>query len=160
MTSSSSTRFQNHHRLLFFSHMSRHYRIKLVRSPSSTTFEAAKNTKCLNTTSTTTSTLLIPAFLFTMCRIATPRSGKSPKFWPGYLHSNPKDGITTFEPVGSLRWGNGSYKRRNIGIGLVVFVGVYLITQLCFAMEVRGLARPTLGKREETREKNGIANKL
>ena len=42
----------------------------------------------------------------------------------------------------------------------MVFVGVNLMTQPCFAMEARGLARPTLGKEEGSRGKEGIANKL
>jgi len=53
----------------------------------------------------------------------------------------------------------GSYKRRNIGIGVVVFMGVNLMVQPCFAMEVRGLAKPILGKRKNTRGKDGIANR-
>jgi len=44
----------------------------------------------------------------------------------------------------------------NIGIGLVVFVIVNPMAQPCFATEVRGLARPTLGKREDTR-RNGAS---
>ena len=42
----------------------------------------------------------------------------------------------------------------------MVFVGINLMAQLCFATEVRGLARPTLGKRKGTRRKKGIANRL
>jgi len=34
------------------------------------------------------------------------------------------------------------------------------MVQPCFVMEVRGLARPTLGKEEGPRGKEGIANKL
>jgi len=37
---------------------------------------------------------------------------------------------------------------------------VDLIVQPCFVTEVRELARPTLGKREDTRGKKGIANRL
>ena len=40
------------------------------------------------------------------------------------------------------------------------FVGVNLMVQPCFATEIQGLVRPTLGKREGTREKKGIANRL
>ena len=39
-------------------------------------------------------------------------------------------------------------------------MGVKLTAQPCFAAEVQGLAKPTLGKREDTQEKKGIANKL
>ena len=39
-------------------------------------------------------------------------------------------------------------------------VGVNLMVQPYFATEVRGLAKPTLGKREDTRGNRGIANKL
>ena len=35
-----------------------------------------------------------------------------------------------------------------------------LMAQPYFVMEIRGLARPTLGTREDTRGKKGIANKL
>ena len=42
----------------------------------------------------------------------------------------------------------------------MVSMKVNLMVQLCFATEVRGLARPTLGKREDTPEEKGIANKL
>ena len=34
------------------------------------------------------------------------------------------------------------------------------MVQPCFATEVRGLVRPTLGKREDSLGKKGIANKL
>ena len=34
------------------------------------------------------------------------------------------------------------------------------MAQPCFAMEIRELARPTLGKREDIRGKKGIANTL
>jgi len=68
------------------------------------------------------------------------------KFWPGYLHLNPRDATRTLEPVGLIKWKTGSCKLRNIGTGLVVSVGLDLIVQLCFATEVRGSARPTLGK--------------
>ena len=37
-------------------------------------------------------------------------------------------------------------------------MGVNLMVQPCFATEVRGLARPTLGKREDTRGKKCIAD--
>jgi len=59
-----------------------------------------------------------------------------------------------------MRWETGSYKPRNIGTGLMVIVGVDLVDLPCFATEARGLARPTLGKREGTRGKRGIANRL
>ena len=42
----------------------------------------------------------------------------------------------------------------------MVLVGVSLMVQPCFAMEVLGLARPTLGKREDTRGEKYIANRL
>jgi len=34
------------------------------------------------------------------------------------------------------------------------------MVQRCFVMEVQGLARPILGKREDARGKQGIADKL
>ena len=42
----------------------------------------------------------------------------------------------------------------------MAFVRVDLMVQPCFATEVQGLVRPTLGKREDTRGKKGIANTL
>ena len=72
------------------------------------------------------------------------------KFWPGYLHLNPKDGNMTFKPVESKRWETGSYKLRNIGIGFVVFQGVNLMVQPCFATGAPGSVRLILGKREHT----------
>ena len=44
-------------------------------------------------------------------------------------------------------WEAGSYKLRNIGIGLGFLVAVNLILRPCSAMEVQELARPILGKR-------------
>ena len=96
------------------------------------------------------STLLISKILLTKCGIIARSQTKIRKFWPGYLHLNHRHGTTTSEPVGSTRWETGSSKLRNIGIGSVVFVVVVdLIVQPCFATEVRELARPTLGKRED-----------
>ena len=69
-----------------------------------------------------------------------------PKFWPGYLQSNPKDATKTFEPAGSMKWETGSCKLRSIGIGLVS-MGLNVIVQPYFATEIQGSARPTLGKR-------------
>ena len=135
-------------------------RIKLPENPSSTTAEAAKNTKCLNIPSATSTTLLIIQTLLTMCGITAPWWTRSLKFWPGYPHLSPGDGTTTSKPVGSTMWETGSCKLRNIGIGLAVSMGVNLVVQPCSAMEGRGLARPTLGKREDARGKKGIANKL
>ena len=39
-------------------------------------------------------------------------------------------------------------------------MGVDLMVRPCFATEVHGLARPTLGKEESAQGKEGIANKL
>jgi len=82
------------------------------------------------------------------------------EIWPGYLHLNPGYGTRTFGPVGSTRWETGSYKPGNTGTGLMVFVGVNLMVRPCFAMEIRGLVRPILGKREDTRGKKDTANKV
>jgi len=41
---------------------------------------------------------------------------------------------------------------------MVVFVGVNLVVQPCFATEARGLARPSLGKREDSRRRKGVTN--
>ena len=85
---------------------------------------------------------------------------RSWKFWPGYLRSNPRYGTRALGPVGWARWKTGSYKLRNIGIGLVVFVGANLMVQRCFALEAPGLEKHTLGKRKDTRGNKSIANKL
>ena len=77
------------------------------------------------------------------------------KFWPGYPHLNPGYGTTTFEPTGSKGWETGSSKLRNIGIGSVVFMEMNLIVQSCFATEIRGLARPSLGKEGGSRGNDG-----
>jgi len=66
----------------------------------------------------------------------------------------------TSEPVGLRRWETGSYKLRNIEIGLMVPAAVDKIAQPCFVTGIRGLGRPTLGKGEDARRKRGIANKL
>ena len=51
------------------------------------------------------------------------------------------------ETTESKMWETGSYKPRNIGIGLglVVFAVEGLIIQPCFATEIRGSVRPTSG---------------
>ena len=108
------------------------------------------NPKCLNIIPATISTPLIPTLL-TMCGITIQQPTRNPKFWPGYLRSHPRDGTTTSESVGSKRWEAGFWKLRNIKIGLVALVGVSLMVQPCFAMEVPGLGRPTLGKRRYTK---------
>ena len=41
----------------------------------------------------------------------------------------------------------------------MVSVGVILVVQPCFATEVQELAKHTLGKREDTRGNQSIANK-
>ena len=160
-TRASLTRLQNNHPPAFL-HPQELYRpallVNLLKNPSSTTFETEKNTKCLEIISATTSTLLI---ILTMCGITIQcptRSPKSPKYWPGYLHSNPRYGTTISKPAGSTTWETDSCRLRNIRTGLVVSVGVILVVQLYFATEVQGLAKHTFGKREYTRGSKGIAN--
>ena len=119
---------------------------KITQKPIIYTLQDTENPKCLIIPATI-STLLIIRILLTMCGITVRWLMRSPKFWPGYLHSNLRDATRTFEPAGSRKWETGSYKLRNIGIGLVVSMGLKLIVQLCFATEVRGSVRPTLGKR-------------
>jgi len=123
---------------------------KLPKNPSSLTLEAPKNTKCLNPTSTAISTVLIMTILLAMCGITARLLTRSPKFWHGYHHSNPRYGTTTSKAVGSTTSETGSYRPRNIGIGLVVSVGAILQVQPCFATEVQGLAKHSLGKREDS----------
>jgi len=138
-----------------------HYPTKLLKNQSSTIFEAVKDPECRNLTSPTISTtpLIIP-ILLTMCGITALWVTRSPKFWPGYHHSNLRYGTTTSKHVGSTRWEIGSYGRKNIGTGLVVSVWEILLVQPCFATEVPGSAKHTLGRREHTQRKEGIANKL
>lgn len=62
----------------------------------------------------------------------------------------PRDGTTTFEPVGLTRWETGSCKLRNTGICLAASVELIVIVQLCFATELRSFARTTLEKRKDT----------
>ena len=116
-----------------------------------------KHPKCLSIISATTSTLSI---LLIMCGVTLQWPTRSREFWPGYLHSNPRNGTTISKPVGSTTWETGSWRLRNIGIGLVVAVRVILVVQPCFATEVQELVKHTLGKRENTRGNKGIANKL
>ena len=72
----------------------------------------------------------------------------------------PRDATRTFEPAGSMKWETGSYILRNIGIGLVVSVERNVIVQLCFATEVRGWARHTLGKKRHIKNRKGVADRL
>ena len=122
--------------------------INFLKNPSSTLFRTGKYTKCLNITSTIMSTVLI----ILMCGIPIRWPTRGLKFWPGYLHSNSRNGTTTSKPVGSTRLGTGFYKLKNIGVGFVVFMWLNLMVQPCFVMEVRGLARPSLGERKILRE--------
>ena len=137
------------------------YWSKSPKNPSSITFETVKNPKCRNLTSPTISTtLLIIPILLTMCGITAPWVARSGGFWPGYHHSNPRYATATSKAVGLTRWEIGSYRPRNIGIGLVVSVGAIPLVQPCFSTEVLESAKHTLGRREDTRGKEVIANKL
>ena len=100
--------------------------------------------KSHSTTATTITRLIVSTFL-------TRRPTRRVKFWPGYLRLNPRDDTRKFEAVGWTKWEIGSCKLRSIGTGLVVSMEVNLMAQPCFATEVRGLARPTLGKRRRSR---------
>ena len=119
-----------------------------------------ENPKCLNILPATTPIPLTISILSTMCAITIRFLTRGRKFWLGYPHLNLKDGTTIFKPVELTRWETGSYKLRNIEIGLVTFRGVNLMAQPCIAIEVRGLARPILGKRRYTRGSTRIVNKL
>jgi len=66
----------------------------------------------------------------------------------------------TFEAVGFMGWETGSCRPGNIRIGLAVFEGVNLMVRPCFATVVQGLARPTLGKREDSRGKNSVTDSV
>jgi len=131
---------------------------KISRKPIlSTALKTAKNTKCLDSASPTI--ILSISLLLTMCEATLLRLTRGQKFWLGYRHSNPRDGTTKSKPAESTRWETGSYRAKNIGIGLVVSMATDLVGQPCFAMEIQELARPTLGEREATRGKKDIANK-
>ena len=123
---------------------------KLPKNPSSLTLEAPKNTKCLNPTSTAISTVLIMTIPLAMCGITARLLTRSPKFWHGYHHSNPRYGTTTSKAAGSTTSETGSYRLRNIGISLVVLVAAILLVRPCFVTEARGLAKHLLGKREDS----------
>jgi len=103
-----------------------------------------------------TLTLLIISHVLIICRTTIQWPTKRPKSWPGYLHLNPGYGTTSFETVGLTGWETGSSKLRNIGIGSGVSVEANLMDQPCYATEVRGLARPTLGKRRSSRGREGM----
>jgi len=120
-----------------------------------------KNPKCLNLTPAKISTLVIPVILIiltasiqtillTMCGIIVQSLTKIPGFWLGYPHLSPRHATTTSELVALKRWETGSSKRGNIEIGWMVQAVMDLTVQPCFVMEVRVLARPTLGKRDDT----------
>jgi len=116
--------------------------------PLPTALRTAKNSKCLDSTSQTT--ILPRSLLLTMCGVTLLRPTRGRRFWPGYRHLNPRYGTRKFEPAELVRWETGSFKLRNIGIGSVVFVGVNLMAEPCFATGVQKLARLTLGEREAT----------
>ena len=149
-----------------FLHPSRNYinplsPTKLLKNTTSTTARVRKNPKWRNLTSPTISAiLLIIPILLTMCGITARWRTGGRKFWPGYLHSNPRYGTTTSKAVGSTRWETGSSRPRNIGIGSVASVGVVLRVRPCFATEVLELAKHSLGEREDTRGNEGIADML
>ena len=128
------------------------HHIKLLENPSPTISKTAKNQKCLNITSTRISTPLIIPILLPMCGITLRSPTRSLKFWPDYPHLNPRYGTMTSKPGESTRWEIGSYRLRNIAIGLVVSVGVILLVmdQPCFAVEVPELEKHTLGERQDT----------
>ena len=98
---------------------------------------------------TMSKTLLISTLL-TMCGVAIQWLTRSLIFWPGYLHLSPRDDTRIFGSVELTRWETGFYKLRNIGIGWVVFAGVNLVAQPCFATGVRELVRPLSGKEEDS----------
>jgi len=118
--------------------------LQSLKNSSSTICETAKNTECVHPTPTAMPIALI--ILLTMCGTIARWQTRSPRFWPGYLHWNPRNGTRKFERVGSTEWETGSPGLQNIRIGLIALVGANLIIQPCFATEVMGLARPTLGK--------------
>jgi len=125
-------------------------KITVLKNPSSTIFKTTKNPKCLTITSATTSTL---SMSLTMWQITIQLTTRSRKFCPGYHYSNPRYDTTTSKAVGSRGWENGSYKPRNIETGLVESVGAILKVQPCFATEVPGSAKHTLGKRGKYQRK-------
>ena len=69
------------------------------------------------------------------------------RFSHGYLHSNPKYGTMILESAGSRMWETGSSEQRNIRTGSMELVVGNPIIPLCFATEIRGLVKPTSGKK-------------
>jgi len=59
-----------------------------------------------------------------------------------------------FKIAGLKMWGNGSYKPKNLEAGRLAVGEVNPITQFCFAMGIRGLAKLLLGNMEGAREGN------
>jgi len=78
----------------------------------------------------------------------------------GYLHWSPGYGTKILESTESKMWETGSYKRRNIEIGLTAFTAANPIIRSCFATEIRGSGRPTLGKKVYPPRNEGVAKKL
>jgi len=67
------------------------------------------------------------------------------RFSHGYHNWTPGYGTAVSETTESNMLGTGSYEQRNTGVGSMAFAVENPIIQPCFAMEIRGSAKPTLG---------------
>ena len=81
------------------------------------------------------------------------------RFSHGYPLWNPEYGTMILELTESSMWETGSYGQRNIGIGSMVFAMGNPVVRPCFAMELRGSARPTSGKRSYPPRSESVAKK-
>ena len=132
----------------------------------STTFQTAtkKKRKCRDLVSGKIATLSITATPLTIIPtplIIIPTRSTIPSIIPstilllmrgirfshGYLHWNPEYGTMILEPTESNMWETGSYGQRNIRIGAMAFTVANPISRPCLVTEIRGSARPTLGKK-------------
>ena len=74
--------------------------------------------------------------------------------WPSPL--KPKIRHHDIQTRRSTRWNIGSYRLRNVGIGLVMSMGAILVVQPCSATGVPELAKRTLGEREKILEERNV----
>ena len=74
------------------------------------------------------------------------------RFSHGYLRSNPKYGIMILEPTESRMWETGSFEPRNIRTGSMASTAGNPTIQSCFATEIRGSVKPSLGKKSYLHE--------
>ena len=64
------------------------------------------------------------------------------------------------DPSVSNMWETGSYKQRNGEVGSMAFAAEDPIIRPCFAMEIRGLGKPTSRKKAYPPRSQGIAKEM